>query len=361
MPPAPPQKLLPFVQGLRALAAFFVAFAHIGHDAVQNGGDPNFWLAPALGFIPWGAGVDVFFVISGFVIVHASAPLFGTGRAGAITFLHRRFARIIPLYWIMSALFLVVLLLSRSAIHGDIGGPLYIAASFLFLPWPRPDGVMQPPLGLGWTLNYEMFFYAAFAPFLFLPRPRAVIAAILVLGSFVAIGHFHPFAAPQLAYWSNPIILEFCAGMVLAQLFAAGVTLPVTLRLTLPLLALTGLHLASILPAWRIVGFGVPAIMLVAAAALAPAPATLSRASRLLVRLGDASYAMYLVHPFIMRGFALLAARLHAHGEAMGLLYVAAGLAIAQACALLINGTLERHLNALLRRRRVRNVSIPAY
>ena len=140
--PDPSHKLLPHVQGLRALAAFCVAFGHLQNDAAAHGLIAGHGLAAFGRFLPWEAGVDIFFVISGFVIVHATGPLFGTGAAGAWVFLRRRLARIVPLYWIMSAAFLAVLLLARSAIHGDIGGPAYIIASFLFIPWPRPDGLM---------------------------------------------------------------------------------------------------------------------------------------------------------------------------------------------------------------------------
>ncbi len=347
--PARPQKLLPAIQGLRALAALSVAFVHFGHDAITGGTDPSGWLNAADNFLPWGAGVDIFFVISGFVIVHASAPLFGA-RSGAGIFLHRRLARIVPLYWLMTALFVAVLLASHAAIHGDIGGPAYIAASFGFIPWPRPDGLMQPAFGLGWTLNYEMFFYVVFTPFLVLRRNAAVAAAIAVLGLFVLVGQLHPFANQQLGFWANPIILEFCAGMLLAQAFAAGVTLPLGARIVLPAAAVIALHFsAAAAPVFRPLVFGIPALMLVAAAALAPAPAALSRAARLLVRLGDASYAMYLVHPFVMRALSISWHKIHAHTELSGIIYVAAGLITAQLCALAINRKFERKLNTLLR------------
>jgi peptidoglycan/LPS O-acetylase OafA/YrhL len=339
------------VQGLRAAAALSVAFNHIAHDAIVNGTDPDGAIAAIFRFLPWGAGVDIFFVISGFIIVHASASLFGTGAQGAGTFLRRRLARIVPLYWIMTFAFLAVLWAGRGAIHGAIGGPAYIAASFLFLPWPRPDGLMEPALGLGWTLNYEMFFYAVFALFIALPRHRALACVGFVLGLFVLAGQSVGFATPQLTFWSNPIILEFCAGMGLAQLLAAGVGLPVWLRLGLPLLAITALHFAPDPGASRAAVWGIPAVLLVAAAALAPIPATLSRPARAVVRLGDASYALYLVHPFVMRFLSVFWHKIHAHHELAGTIYVAVGLVVAQLCALGLNLTLERRMGALLRRR----------
>jgi len=338
---------LPWVQALRAVAALAVAFHHIANDDITNCGDPAGWFAALTKFFPWDAGVDIFFVISGFVIVHASAPLFGAG-GGVKTFLRRRLQRNVPLYWLMTTLFLAVLIAGRAAIHGDIGGPAYILASYIFIPWPRPDGVLQPAFGLGWTLNYEMFFYAVFAPFLRLPRRPAVIAASLLLTGFAACGAIAGFPGPQLTFWSNPIILEFCAGMLLA-LILPGPALSVPARLALAALSVAGLHFAMAAPPqWRAAVYGIPALLLVAAAVLG-APARMSRVEMLLVRLGDASYAMYLVHPFIMRGFTVLWHKFHAGNELAGTIYVLAGLTVAQACALAVNMTFERKFASLLR------------
>jgi peptidoglycan/LPS O-acetylase OafA/YrhL len=341
----PEKAFLPWVQALRAFAALAVAFYHIAHDDIGNGGDPAGWFAAITRFFPWDAGVDIFFVISGFVIVHASAKLFGAP-GGPLVFLRRRLRRIVPLYWIMTTIFLLVLL-AGGTIHGAIGGPGYIAASFLFIPWPRPDGLMQPVFSLGWTLNFEMFFYAVFTPFLLLARHWAVPGAILVLSALVGFGIAVGFANPQLSFWSNPIIMEFCAGMIIAMAPPGRLKLPA--RLLLVALAVAGLHIATAAPpAWRALAYGGPAVALVASAALG-APGRVSGPEKWLVRLGDASYAMYLVHPFVMRAFSVLWHKIHERNELTGTIYVVAGLAAAQFCALAINMG-ERKVNALLRR-----------
>jgi peptidoglycan/LPS O-acetylase OafA/YrhL len=338
------------VQALRAAAALSVAFVHIAHDAVANGADPSGAIHWLIKFMPWDAGVDIFFVISGFIIIHASAPLFG-GKSGPVTFLRRRVTRIVPLYWLCTLAFLAVLWLGREAIHGDIGGLPYILASFLFIPWPRPDGMMQPAFGLGWTLNYEMFFYVVLTPFLRLARHLAVPIAGLLLVLLVLAGAKFHFGNPQLGFWSSPIILEFCAGMVLAQVCAAGVVLPRAARLVLPILALIILHVCvGLAPAWRPLAYGIPAAALVAAAVLAPSGMA-SRLGRLSLRLGDASYALYLIHPFIMRCLSVLWHKFHAQNELAGTMYVFVGIIIAQAAALMINRVFEARLTNLLRHR----------
>ena len=103
----------------------------------------------------------MFFVISGFVMVHASEPLFGRADGPRLFWL-RRLIRIAPLYWAVTSLYLVLTLLLPDMATSHYS-PGLIAASYLFFPFPREDGTMQPVVGLGWTLNYEMFFYSCSA------------------------------------------------------------------------------------------------------------------------------------------------------------------------------------------------------
>ncbi len=347
--PGSDNKFLPWVQALRALAAFAVAFSHVEFDAANNGGDPSGLLHSILTFLPWYGGVDIFFVISGFVIVHASAPLFGT-RHGPRTFIGRRLARIVPLYWIVTSLFIAVLLLDRSAIHGDIGSPLYCAASYFFIPMMRPDGLLQPAYGLGWTLNYEMFFYLVFTPFILFSRHKAVLGAVALLALLVIAGQIIGFSNTQLYFWSSPIILEFCAGMLIALIFARGLRLPKWLRPLLVLLAIAGLHFTAASPLQdRSWAFGIPAAIMVIAAALGSSPAVMNRAEIWLVRLGDASYAMYLIHPFVIRGATMLWHHLHLASEMAGIIYLLVVLVVAQIIALLINRLVERRLTRFFR------------
>lgn len=353
MPPtdAPRPRLYPWVQALRAIAAGAVAFSHIANDAIVAGRDPSGAIARATGSMPWIAGVDIFFVISGFVIVHASANLFAQP-GGSVRFLRRRLTRIVPLYWMLTTLFLAMTLLRRSAIHGETGGPGYILASYLFIPFARPDGLPEPALGLGWTLNYEMFFYLVMTPFLTLPRLAAVAGSAAALCLLVGFGQMVGFGILPLQFWSDPIVLEFVLGMGLALAVARGFALPGWVRVGLIAIAVVWLHqLAGGPIAGRLTSFGLPGAMLVAAAVSNRRADRTGTIARGLMRLGDASYAMYLFHPFVMRGFTLLGGRFATHTETSGVVYVATSLAVAQLCALAINAGFERKVTAMLRRR----------
>jgi exopolysaccharide production protein ExoZ len=342
------------VQILRALAALSVAMLHAQYDAAAIAERTGREFRQGEAF-PWGAGVDVFFVISGFIMVYASRGLFGAPH-GRRTFLAHRVARVVPLYWAVTTLYLVVALAAPAFLNRDYLAPGYILASYLFIPVERPDGLVQPLYGLGWTLNYEMYFYVLFALALGWRRTLAVPALIAGFVALVVIGRVAALPQP-LAFWTDPIILEFAFGMAVGMLRERGVRLAgaAALALAAVALALFVLNLGRldaplVLP--RVLAYGVPAAFLVAAAALLRGGSSggdpLTRAA---VVLGDASYALYLLHPFVIRAardamvFSGLAPAIGPWG------FVALALALASAAALLAHRLFERPLTAWTRRR----------
>ena len=299
---------LVLVQVLRALAALLVAIHHAQHEAAALAERTGAAFVPSR-LLPWAAGVDVFFVISGFIIVHAAAPLYGR-EGGRRVFLAHRLARVVPLYWLVTGLYLAVVLARPGLVAAEgAPGPAYVAASFLFWPALRPDGTAQPLYGLGWTLEFEMAFYALFALFLGLGRRAAVAAVAGALGALVLLRALVPGLPMPLAFWSEPVILEFAFGAGLGLARAEGLRLSGVVRAAC---ALAGLLLLALVA--RSIGEpggfarpltqGLPAALLVAAAALGPSRPAGEAPSRLLLGLsavGDASYALYLIHPFVLR------------------------------------------------------------
>ena len=264
--------------------------------------------------LPLNAGVDLFFVISGFIMVYASRRLFGTPRAGA-QFMARRIARIVPLYWLATSLALILLGYEAARGKGAFPGVWEILASFGFIPFARPqDGLVQPVTGVGWTLNYEMFFYAVFALFVGLARTRAVPAVAASSALAVAAGALLKPSAVALAYWSDPIVLEFVLGMIVAVVFESGIRLKPfwsgsVIALALICLTLDFAHMAPFAPPpgydphgfIRLFAAGVPMAALFAAIVLVePEIPTRGRVAAFLILLGDASYALYLFHPFAL-------------------------------------------------------------
>jgi len=291
-------KLL-YIQILRACAALSVAALHAQYDAAEIASRLR-WPFQPLRHIPWEAGVDVFFVISGFIMVYASQALFAAPGAGT-AFLMRRMGRVVPLYWTLTTLYLAVALVSPTVLNSELLEPGFILASYLFIPWERPNGIVQPLYSLGWTLNYEVFFYLLFAAALIWSRRTAVLVLTGAMVAMAALGKL--LALPQpLEFWMSPIILEFTFGMVLALLKTEGIVLSRGLRAALVIGGVGALAAGAALDLPRVLAHGLPAALFVAGAALgADRERPKTRLARMGVALGDASYALYLIHPFVIR------------------------------------------------------------
>lgn len=292
------------VQLLRAIAASMVVVGHLIGAAREREDMLGAFTRP---HFAGGAGVDVFFLISGFIMVYASRRMFGSVR-GAGDFMIRRLIRIVPLYWGVTALVLALLLAGGRGLPSAEG----IAASVFFLPYDttgRGDGFVFPVVNLGWTLNYEMLFYLLFALFIPLGREKCVAAVVAALALIVSAGVLFGPQHVALRFWSQPIILEFGAGMIIA-LFSIyrRLVLPVGPRILLVAVAIAyyladpaGLFSLPTTPNGfaRVLSWGVASALLLIAAISGPVPLS-SRAGALAVRLGDASYALYLLHPLVI-------------------------------------------------------------
>ena len=162
---------------------------------------------------------------------------------------------------------------------------------------------MTPLHGVGWTLNFEMFFYLTFAVALSLPRRIAVPLLSAVLCVAVILGSLLSPSFAPLRYWSDPIILEFVFGMLIALVYRQQ-------RALLPMWARLCLITASAATVWlfaprmppsgyRALEWGLPAAMMVAASVLGHQRAWSGLTATIAKKLGDASYSIYLIHPLV--------------------------------------------------------------
>ncbi len=273
------------VQALRAIAALAVALCHFDEIRV--------WLAGKTGPYPLdslASGVDLFFVISGFVMVYASEDLFET-KGGWFRFFTRRISRIVPPYWLVTAIAIPVM-----SLPGDAGSLL---GSYLFIPFRAASGSIVPIYGVGWTLNFEMYFYTLFSVFIFLRRNIAVPTICLIFSAIVLLGHWlQPTLAP-LMFWSDPIILEFAFGMILAMIYINGIEIPTTLRIFLVVSGVIAIGLSTntqVPPTgYRVLQWGIPAAMIFAGTILGR-EIDFGQLQTPVKTLGNSSYALYLLH-----------------------------------------------------------------
>jgi len=338
------------IQVLRAIAALAVFAGHLSNEL----SDTAHW-NPVPHLTILAGGVDLFFVISGFIMVHTSRDMFGHATMRR-EFVRRRLIRIVPLYWIITG----VLAAHAIVRYGAAGlteanlSPGLIVASFFFVPWARPDGDMTPLLAVGWTLSYEMLFYLLFAASLALPRRAAVGATALML--IIAIAAAVPGGGPpgRTAGWPALIAVEFIYGMAIA-LLAGAVKLPRAAALALLGLGITGLVVvahASPQSEYRFALWGIPCALVVAGVTLHRFPLA-SWPWRPLIVLGNASYALYLVHPFM--GMPRLVTE-RVFGETRGpwldhpIAYAIALVALMIGAALAVHVFIERPVIRILRR-----------
>jgi peptidoglycan/LPS O-acetylase OafA/YrhL len=289
------------IQALRATAALSVALVHFSTIYWQTLGRSG--LGP---LYPMAAGVDLFFVISGFVMVYSSERLFG--RPGAPTaFVRHRLARIVPIYWLTTT---IAICLMRE--HFDLGS---LSGSYFFIPFANGNGSLNPLYGVGWTLNFEMYFYSVFALCLFFRRAIALALLAGALLSAVALGRtLAPQSAPLLV-WTDPIIMEFLFGALIAVLYRRATMLPNSVRLVMAAAAVITIwqfHAAELPSHYRWAQWGIPVAMIVAACVLGRQRWTESRIGFAANNLGDASYSLYLLHGIVLAVAAVFALRFHA-------------------------------------------------
>jgi peptidoglycan/LPS O-acetylase OafA/YrhL len=202
------------LQILRFAAAMLVAEMHITQAIsihITGLGETVHWGAGA-------AGVDIFFIISGFVMAISTAnlPLRGPHRLdNAWIFLKRRILRIVPVYWFYTLLKAALVIAIPAIAVKSVIEPWHLAASLFFVPVMAPWGRIQPVLPVGWTLDFEMLFYAAFAMAIALGVPRIRHCLALFVAVFIA-ARFFPTSIP-LEFYSNWIIFEFVIGVAFAQ------------------------------------------------------------------------------------------------------------------------------------------------
>ena len=331
----PPPRLA-YVQYLRAGAALCVVLLHALNESARLG-----WPADSPAFL--NGGVDVFFVISGFVmwISTASRPV------SPLAFMRSRLLRIVPLYWVVSGFMLLVLLVRPDLLRSARLVPWHAAASFLMLPAANPaTRAMQPLLIAGWTLNLEMLFYVLFAAFLAVPARWRLGGTIAALVMLVGAGQAFDLP-PALAFYTQDVMLEFGYGLALGWCFRAARTVSASTAVMLLAAGCLGMVAApslygDALP--RCVPFGMPALLLVAGAVFlerASAPAR----SRMWLLLGDASYSLYLTHPIVLAALVTLWRMLRVPSR--GSLVVGFALVAVPACAVvavLVHRWVERPL-----------------
>lgn len=333
------------IQILRFVAAMLVVVMHITQAVsvhITGQGANSYWAVGS-------SGVDIFFVISGFVMAMTVSGLSANQHARSVSawiFLKRRILRIAPLYWfytILKVCLLVALpsLASRSSIE-----PWHLASSLFFIPTVSPWGDIQPVLPVGWTLNFEMIFYAVFALAILIGAPLVRFCLTVFMLMF-ASAYFLP-ESIALSFYAQLIIFEFVLGICIAHILSRYLKLQPLLGLLFLVMGFTVIFgFSSDVSHDRFFTWGLGAALLVwGVTGLESWVARMPLASTL-AYLGDASYSIYLSHTFVVPAGVMVLSRLGLQNP------IAIGLCVA--AAVMVTGCishqwLEKPMTAWLKR-----------
>ncbi len=299
---------LRILQALRAAAALLVLWTHSIDASLSQSRSIQGDIPHLAGF--GACGLDLFFVISGFIVSLVASRTALRQSESPLRFLSRRFTRIYPIYWILTG---VVILLAETGRHPIDWTSVAWLPTILLFPSPHFPAP-SPVLSLGWSLVFEMYFYVILT-FWMWRTPRTLVRnTVLTLAAMVAFGALVNFRRPLLIIWANPILIEFLLGCMIGELYArragAGTERRAVVlgRFTLAL-GIAGLLTTLITgygainyqgmvlngsSSWlRVALWGVPSALIVLGSLLWQ-PAMRSLPAALTVFLGDASYSIYL-------------------------------------------------------------------
>ncbi len=339
------------IQCLRAIASLMVVWVHAKEQLP--------WLGETFPSNLGAHGVDLFFALSGFIMVVST---WGKN-ISPFDFMKRRLARIAPLYWLSTAFLLIMAYAAPNLLKSTVISWPHVVGSFLFYPVESPSlhGHFMPLVVPGWTLNYEMAFYGLFALSLLIgqrSRHYAVAIALIVIVCYGLV--FKPPGA--VGFYTDAIILIFGAGALLGHLYCTDffrqrpvIGWGIIACATVFLLATQKIDLYH-----RAIGAGIPALVVLFGACF------LSGEKRswpkFLVSLGDASYSIYLSHVFVLAAARPLLAftTKGEHNLAEAAVLMTCELALCSGIGLLVYKVVESPLNNWISNRVISKTSITA-
>ena len=285
--------MLNSIQVLRALAAWLVVFHHFmqlfaffnSTDSVSNSAFRTILTHGSI-------GVDLFFVISGFVIFYAIERK----QVSPFIFIRNGLVRIVPAYWFFTALTALVLVYFPGVVPLTAYAPDFMLKSLLFIPTLNPSGIgFFPLLTVGWTLNYEIVFYMAGFLSLFFSRNASIFVLMFALVSLQLLSGE---LGGGFVFYANSILYEFLFGVLVSIAYRRGwlrwISPPLASLMIFFSIVIIGSSVDVVHDPFR---FGLPcAIVLMAVLSLEQYFPN----NGLFKRLGDWSYSTYLCHVLVI-------------------------------------------------------------
>ena len=272
------------LQILRALAAISVVYYHAAPQ-------------PRFGSF----GVDIFFVISGFVMGMLVINLQSSG-----AFIIKRLARIVPMYWTMTTIVLILTLIKPDILNSTQFNIINYLKSLFFIPYFKNNGLLQPMLGVGWTLNYEMFFYVVIWLSFSISRKFCIyLTSAIIIFIYIIFGNW---ISNELlnSFFGNSQIFEFILGLIAFSAYnrelvhktmvILNLFIILAIYFCMAYIEIHGIHYERIF----LYGLFSFVIVLLATSSEKQGLKIDYLPANFLTTIGDASYSIYLTHTFVI-------------------------------------------------------------
>lgn len=323
------------IQYMRAIAACMVVMHHIAWKGMQYSNNPLHW------YTVGEAGVDLFFIISGYIMSHT----INNKNITMVQFLLARVSRIIPLYWLLTSFALVVYVLMPSHVNSS-GGDTKILESYLLLP---VDGKYL--IQNGWTLSYEFYFYIIFSVSLSVKNKLGFVFPFVILLLLGLLGGVNEFDLYQFRFMTNPILIEFVFGMLIYRLMSNNRfnNLKVSFLMLLAVLSIFICINFYQFDCSRVLKYGLPCAAFFCVMLTLENFFYLNRErllSSIFQKIGDSSFSLYLFHPFSLVLTSILSVKMKFNGTGFVFVLVSilSALFTGWCCYVLLEKKLSRYL-----------------
>ena len=281
------KKQLSTIQILRAIASTSIVYYHINTSAKFGS-----------------FGIDIFFIISGFVMA-----MMATNGETAKNFAINRISRIVPLYWLITSFVLLLAAIKPALLDQTTANLINYLKSLLFIPYFRENGQLHPMLGVGWTLNYEMFFYFSVWLIILFNNKYAVWKnSLLILGFYFLFGNFIENKLLN-EFFANKMIIEFIFGMIVFIIYEKNYLSKISSKIMLIVAVILYIFMSLVevvatqnaMEINKFFLYGIPSFILVLSFVHLEEIIPTNKFSKILVDAGNASYATYLSHIFVVK------------------------------------------------------------
>ena len=272
------QNKIDSIQVLRFFAAFSVMMVHL----------------PVFEFGIW--GVDIFFVISGFIMMYVTEN-------NEKFFLLKRIFRIVPLYWILTLGVFALAIFVPDVLNNTTANIVHLIKSLFFIPFDKNGTGHFPILFLGWTLNFEVIFYFLFFLSLVFFKENRMIACSIFIIIFLVFNKIFSEKNFIFETYANDIFIEFIFGMILFTIwkkYKNKISTNLSNHFICLAILLVSIFILNYYNFSRSVSYGLPSLIL---AVYFLFFLNHLKFPKILVSLGDASYCIYLLHPYVIQFF----------------------------------------------------------